>query len=190
MWISDTSVKRPVFAAVISLLLVILGILALQQLPVREYPDVDPTVVSVDTSYRGASAEIVERKITQVIEDEVAGIAGIRKLTSSSQDERSSVTVEFAPDRDPDGAANDVRERVSRIVGGLPEEAGAPQVTKQDSSMQSTMYVNVSSRSRSLMEITDFARRTLLDRLSVIDGVAMVRINGGREYAMRIWLDR
>ncbi|WKZ13191.1 MAG: efflux RND transporter permease subunit [Gammaproteobacteria bacterium] len=190
MWISDTSVKRPVFAAVISLLLVIVGILALQTLPVREYPDVDPTVVSVDTSYRGASAEVIERKITQIIEDEIAGIAGVRKLTSSSQDERSTVTVEFGPDRDPDGAANDVRERVSRVLSRLPEEADTPQVMKQDSSMESTMYVNVSSRSRSLMEITDFTRRTLLDRLSVIDGVAMVRLNGARQYAMRIWIDR
>src|SRR5574342_518628 len=119
MWLSDTSVERPVFAAVISLMLVILGILALDRLPVREYPDVDPTIVSVDTTYRGASAEIVERKITQIMEDEISGISGIRKLTSNSQDERSTVTVEFTLDRDPDGAANDVRERVSRAVGKL-----------------------------------------------------------------------
>ncbi len=190
MWISDTSVERPVFAAVISLLLVILGLLALQRLPVREYPDIDPTVVSVDTDYRGASAEVVERKITQVIEDEIAGIAGVQKLTSNSQDERSTITVEFALDRDADGAANDVRERVSRVTRRLPEEAGTPQITKQDSSMDATMYVNVSSSSRSVMELTDFTRRTLIDRLSVIDGVAMVRMTGGRNYAMRIWLDR
>jgi multidrug efflux pump len=190
MWISDISVRRPVFAAVISLMLVILGILALLRLPVREYPDVDPTVVSVNTTYRGASAEVVERKITQIIEDEIAGIAGIEKLKSSSQDERSAVTVEFGPDRDPDGAANDVRERVSRVVARLPEEAGTPQVIKQDADMEATLYVNVSSRSRSVMEITDFARRTLADRLSVIDGVAMVRIGGAQQYAMRIWLDR
>ena len=99
----------------------------------------------------------------------------MQKLTSNSQDERSTVTVEFGLDRDPDGAANDVRERVSRVVAKLPEEASPPQVTKQDSSMEATMYVNVSSRSRSVMEITDYARRTLVDRLSVIDGVAMVR---------------
>jgi multidrug efflux pump len=190
MWISDSSVRRPVFAAVISLLLVILGVLAVQRLPVREYPDVDPTVVSVDTTYRGASAEVVERKITQIIEDEIAGIAGIQKLKSSSSDERSSVTVEFSPERDPDGAANDVRERVSRVAARLPQEAGTPLVVKQDSSMEATMYVNVSGRNRSVMEITDYARRTLMDRLSVIDGVAMVRMAGGRQYAMRIWLDR
>jgi len=190
MWLSDTSVERPVFAAVISLLLLILGALALQRLPVREYPDIDPPVVSVDTTYRGASGEVVERKITQVIEDEIAGIAGVQKLTSSSQDERSTITIEFSLDRDPDGAANDVRERVSRVVNRLPEEAGTPQITKQDSGMEATMYVNVSSSSRSVMELTDFARRSLVDRLGVIDGVAMVRMVGARQYAMRIWLDR
>ncbi|CAG0941030.1 Efflux pump membrane transporter BepE [Gammaproteobacteria bacterium] len=190
MWLSDTSVQRPVFAAVISLLLIILGLLALERLPVREYPDVNPTVVSVDTFYRGASAEVVERQITQILEDEVAGIAGVQKLTSSSQDERATITLEFALDRDPDGAANDVRERVSRAVSKLPDEADPPQITKQDSNMDSTMYVNVSSSSRSIMEITDFVRRYLEDKLSVVDGVAMVRMTGTRQYAMRIWLDR
>ena len=190
MWLSDTSVQRPVFAAVISLLLVILGLLALGRLPVREYPDVNPTVVSVDTSYRGASAEVVERQITQILEDEVAGIAGVQKLTSNSQDERATITLEFDLDRDPDGAANDVRERVSRAVSKLPDEADPPQITKQDTNMDSTMYVNVSSSSRSIMEITDFVRRYLEDKLSVVDGVAMVRMTGTRQYAMRIWLDR
>jgi multidrug efflux pump len=190
MWLSDTSVERPVFAAVISLMLVILGVLALQRLPVREYPDVDPTVVSVSTAYRGASAEVVERQITQILEDELAGIAGVQKLTSNSQDESSTISIEFALDRDPDGAANDVRERVSRVTSRLPEEAGTPQVMKQDSDMEATMYVNVSSKSRSLMEITDFAQRSLVDRIGVIDGVAMVRMAGARKYAMRVWLDR
>ncbi|MFO1356370.1 MAG: efflux RND transporter permease subunit [Gammaproteobacteria bacterium] len=190
MWISDISVQRPVFAAVISLLLIILGLLALDRLPVREYPDVNPTVVSVDTFYRGASAEVVERQITQVLEDQVAGIAGVQKLTSSSQDERSTITLEFALDRDPDGAANDVRERISRALAKLPDEADPPQITKQDSGMESTLYVNVSSSSRSIMDLTDFTRRYLVDALSVVDGVAMVRMTGARQYAMRIWLDR
>jgi multidrug efflux pump len=190
MTLSDVSVQRPVFAAVLSLILVILGLLALQGLPVREYPDIDSTVVSVDTTYRGASPEVVERKVTQLIEDQIAGISGIRKLTSSSQEQRSLITVEFSVDRDPDGAANDVRERVSRIVGRLPEEASTPQVTKQDADMEATMYVNVSSNARSIMELTDFAERALVDRLSTLDGVAMVRMSGTRRSAMRIWLDR
>jgi multidrug efflux pump len=190
MIISDISVRRPVFAAVISLVLVILGVLALNRLSVREYPDVDPPVVSIVTNYRGASAEIIERRVTQVIEDEIAGIAGVRKLASTSQDERSAITVEFAIDRDPDGAANDIRERISRILGRLPEEADTPRVTKQDSNMDATMYVDVSSQTRSVMEITDYADRNLVDRLSVIDGVATVRLSGARTPAMRIWLDR
>ncbi len=190
MLISDISVRRPVFAAVVSLILVILGSLALQRLPIREYPDVDPPVVSVSTRYRGASAEIVERRITQLLEDEIAGLAGVQKLTSSSQDERSLITIEFSLDRDPDGAANDVRERISRLLGRLPEEADAPEITKQDQSMDATMYVNVSSETRSLMELTDFAERTLVDRFAVVDGVATIRLSGAQRYAMRIWLDR
>ena len=190
MIISDISVRRPVFASVISLLLVIVGVLAVGNLPVREYPDVDPPVVSVDTRYRGASAQLVERRITQLVEDEVSGIAGITKMTSNSQDERSTIVLEFSLDRDPDGAANDVRERVSRVLGRLPDEADTPQVTKQDTGMQATMYINVASETRSVMELTDFAERVLIDRISVIDGVATVVIGGARRFAMRIWLDR
>ncbi len=125
MMISEHSVRRPVFATVISLLLVILGLAAMTKLPVRQYPDVDSPVVSVEVSYRGASAEVVETKVTQVIEDAVSGIEGIEKLTSTSCDERSDVRIEFALDRDIDGAANDVRDRVSRVVDQLPTEADA-----------------------------------------------------------------
>ncbi|MCC5793602.1 MAG: efflux RND transporter permease subunit [Chromatiales bacterium] len=189
MKISDISVRRPVFASVISLLLVIAGVLAVVQLPVREYPAVDPPVISIDTTYRGASADVVERRITQVIEDEISGIAGITKMTSSSEDERSRIVIEFSLNRDADGAANDVRERVSRILGRLPDEAGSPQVIKQDVGSQAQMYVNVASETRSVMELTDFAERMLIDRLSVIDGVATVRVGGARRLSMRIWLD-
>jgi multidrug efflux pump len=190
MLISEVSVRRPVFAAVISLVLVIVGLLSLDRLAVREYPDVDPPVVSISTAYRGASAYIVERRITQIIEDEIAGIAGVQKLTSTSQDERSQITVEFALDRDVDGAANDVRERLSRILGRLPEEADPPEITKQDAGMDATMYVDISSQSRSVMELTDFAERNLVDRLSTIPGVATIRNSAARIPAMRIWLDR
>jgi multidrug efflux pump len=190
MFISDISVRRPVFAGVISLILVILGLLAATRLPVREFPDIEPPVVSITTTYRGASAEIIERRVTQLIEDEVSGIAGIQKLTSTSQDERSSITLEFSLDRDPDGAANDVRERVSRILQRMPEDADTPEVTKQNQGMDATMYISVESETRSLMELTDFAERNLVDRLSVIDGVAQIRLTGGQKAAMRIWLDR
>jgi multidrug efflux pump len=190
MLLSEISVRRPVFAAVISLVLVILGLLALNRLAVREYPSVDPPVISVQTDYRGASAEVVERRITQVIENEIAGISGVQKLTSSSKDELSSIVVEFGLNRAADDAANDVRERISRITGMLPDESDAPRITKQDTGMDATMYVDVSSETRSLMDITDYADRNLVDRLSVIDGVAVVRLSGLRTPAMRIWLDR
>ena len=190
MVLSETSVRRPVFAAVISLVLVIVGLLALNRLAVREFPAVDPPIISIQTDYRGASAEVVERRITQLIENEIAGISGVQKLTSGSKDEISSIVVEFSLSRDADDAANDVRERISRIQGMLPEEAEAPRITKQDTGMDATMYVDVSSEARSLMEITDFVERSLVDRLSVIDGVATIRVSGARIPAMRIWIDR
>jgi len=190
MKISDLSVRRPVFAAVMSLALVILGLLALDRLPVREYPDVEAPVVSVTTAYRGASAEVIERRITQLIENQIAGIAGVEKLTSTSKDEQSQITVEFDLDRDLDGAVSDVRERVSRVLRQLPEEADAPQILKQDANMEATIYVDVSSDARSVMELTDFARRNIVDRLTVLDGVSTVRVSGGHIPAVRIWLDR
>ena len=120
MLLSDQSVRRPVFATVISALLVILGLAALGSLPVRQYPDIDSPVVSIETNYSGASAEVVETKVTQVIEDVIAGIEGIEKLTSTSRDERSDIRVEFSLERNVDEAANDIRDRVSRVVNQLP----------------------------------------------------------------------
>ena len=190
MLISDISVRRPVLAAVISLVLLILGLLAGSTLSVREYPDVQPPVVSIDTRYTGASGDVIERRITQVLEDEVAGLEGMVKMTSRSQDERSTITMEFALDRNIDAAANDVRERVSRVLRALPEEADPPQISKQDNMMDATMYVDVSSDTRSVMDVTDYAERNLVDRLGVVDGVATVRLSGGRRPAMRVWLDR
>ena len=190
MLISEISVRRPVLAAVISLVLLILGLLAGSTLSVREYPDIQPPVVSIDTRYTGASGDVIERRITQVLEDEVSGLEGVVKMTSRSQDERSTITMEFDLDRDIDGAANDVRERVSRVLRALPEEADPPQITKQDNMMDATMYVDVSSATRSVMEVTDYAERNLVDRLGAMDGVASIRLSGSRRPAMRIWLDR
>jgi multidrug efflux pump len=190
MQLSEVSVRRPVFAGVLSLILIIVGVLAASRLAVREFPAVDPAVVSISTQYRGASAEVVERRVTKIIEDEVAGIAGVTKLTSSSLDERSNITIEFDLDRDTDSAANDVRDRVARALKKLPEEASPPEVTKQDQGMDATLYVGVESRTKSLMDLTDYAERNLVDRLSVIDGVAQIRIAGAQKPAMRIWIDR
>ncbi|MBM0107266.1 efflux RND transporter permease subunit [Steroidobacter sp. S1-65] len=190
MKLSELSVRRPVFATVISLLLIIFGLVSLQRLAVREYPDIDRPVVSVTTTYTGASAAVIETKITQVIEDSVAGIEGILKIESDSEDERSSVRIEFDVDREIDGAANDVRDRVARVLGNLPEEADPPEVLKADAGSDPVMYILFSSDNMSVLEVTDYAERNLIDRLSTVPGVARVSINGARRYSMRIWLDR
>ena len=189
MLISDLSVRRPVFAAVISLLLVIIGAMAAMTMPMREYPDIQRPIVSINTVYRGAAADIVERRVTQVIEDRVAGISGVDKMSSVSYDERSSITLEFTADRDIDGAANDVRDRVSRVLGNLPDEADPPEVSKRDGSASTTMWIEMSSDTRPIIEINDYADRYIVDALSIVDGVAMVRKNGSRRKAMRIWVD-
>lgn len=190
MILSDVSIRRPVFAAVISLMLVILGVMSFTRLSVREYPDIDPPVVSVEVPYRGASADVIETQVTQVIEDQVAGLPGIAKLTSSSEDEEANIRIEFTVGRDIDSAANDVRDRVSRVVDNLPPEAGVPEVQKADVSTQSVMWLVLTSDTMSQLDLTDYAERVLVDQLSVVDGVAQVRVGGQRRYAMRIWLDR
>ena len=190
MKISEVSVQRPVFATVMSLLLVILGLLAATRLPIRELPNVESPVVSIDTTYRGASADVVETKITQVIEDRVAGLEGVTKITSQSLDGRSSIDIEFDPSRSVDEAANDVRDRVSRVVANLPLEADPPEIGKVDSNAEPIMFVNLSSDTMSVLELTDYAERVLIERLGVVPGVARVRLSGARRYAMRVWIDR
>jgi multidrug efflux pump len=190
MILSDVSVRRPVFAAVLSLLLVAFGLLSFDRLPLREYPDINPPIVSVETNYRGASAQVVETKITQPLEDSIAGIEGIRTISSTSRDGRSDITVEFEVSRDIDAAANDVRDRVSRAVDELPEEVDPPQIAKADANTQQIMWLSLASESMNQLEISDYARRFVQDRLAMVSGVARVRIGGEREYSMRIWLDR
>jgi len=190
MIISDQSVRRPVFATVISALLVILGLASLGSLPVRQYPDIELPVVSIEVNYRGASAEVVETKVTQVVEDVISGIQGMEKLTSSSRDERSDIRVEFSLTRDIDAAANDIRDRVSRVVDQLPSEADPPEIAKVDASRQAVMYLNLTSDRHTGLEQTDFADRYLIDRFSTVPGVARVQISGARRYAMRVWLSR
>ncbi|MCB0336350.1 MAG: efflux RND transporter permease subunit, partial [Bdellovibrionales bacterium] len=190
MLLSDISVKRPVFASVLSFILIIFGYIGFNQLSLREYPDIDPPVVSVEVDYPGASAHVVETKITQLVEERIAGVEGIQFITSSSQDGRSTVTVEFSLSRDIDGATNDVRDRVSSIMDDLPDEAHPPEVQKVDANEDVIMWLNLESDRLSVPELTDYAERYLVDRYSVLDGVARVRVGGGKDYAMRIWLDR
>jgi len=190
MLLSDVSVKRPVFATVINLLLIIFGVVAFSMLSLREYPDIDPPIVSVSTTYTGASANIVETRITQLLEDRISGIEGIKNVTSTSRNGRSDITIEFKLSRDIDAAANDVRERVSRALNNLPDQADPPEVSKANSDESAVVWYNLRSTNLNTMELTDYAERVLVDRLSIVDGVARVQIGGGRRYAMKVFLDR
>ncbi|MGE0371157.1 MAG: efflux RND transporter permease subunit [Gammaproteobacteria bacterium] len=190
MILSDVSIRRPVFATVLSLLLIAFGLVSFDRLPLREYPDIDSPVVSIEVSYRGASANVVETRITKLIEDRIAGVEGIRFIESNSEDGRSRVTIEFEVDRDIDAAANDVRDRVAGILDDLPDEADPPEIQKVDSNEDVIMWLNLASERMTVPELTDYASRYLVDRFSVLRGVARVRIGGEQIYAMRIWLDR
>lgn len=189
MMISDLSVRRPVFAAVAAIVLCVVGLAAFFFLPVRELPDVDPPVVSVNTNYAGASAEVIESRITEPIEQQIAGIQGVERINSTSRDGRSNVNIEFSLDRNIDDAANDVRDRVSRVVGNLPDQADPPEVAKADSDSQPIIILFLRSTSLNRLELTDYADRYLLDRLATVPGVAAVNIYGEQRYAMRVWLD-
>ena len=190
MILSDISVKRPVFATVISLMLISFGILSFLELPLREYPDISPPIVSVSTSYPGASAEIVETQITQILEDQINGIEGVSSINSSSSDGSSRISVEFNVERNIDVAANDIRDKISRVTRALPEDVDPPTIAKADSDARPIQYFNLTSSQMSYLELNDYANRYIVDQFSVVDGVASVSINGNGGYAMRIWLDR
>lgn len=189
MGISDLSVKRPVLATVASLLLIAFGLIAFRSLPLRELPAVDPPIVSISTQYRGASAEVVETRITQLIEDQLSGIEGLSLVEANSRDGRSSIRVEFTLDRNLDDAANDVRAAVGRVQGRLPAGVDPPQVDKADADSDPIIWLNLSAETMSRTDLTDYAERVLVDRLSALDGVASVRVGGGLRRAMRVWLD-
>ena len=190
MVLSDISVTRPVFASVISLLLIAFGLVSFDRLSLREYPDIDPPIVTVEVEYPGAPANIVETRITELIEERIAGVEGIEFIESESSDGESSVTIQFKIDRDIDSAANDIRDRISGISDNLPEDADPPEVQKVDSNDDVIIWQNLTGEGMSVPEITDYARRYLVDQYSTLDGVARVRVGGGLNYAMRIWLDR
>ncbi len=190
MLISDISVKRPIFASVISLLMIAFGLVAFDRIPLREYPRIDPPIVTIKTGYRGAAASVVETRITKLIEDQIAGVEGIEYIQSVSNDGNSRITIEFDIERDMDSAANDIRDRVAGVLGDLPEEADAPEVQKEIGDDDVIMWLNFVGEGMTIPELTDYAQRYLVDRFSVLNGVARVRIGGGLRYAMRIWLDR
>jgi len=190
MQVSDLFIRRPVFAVVVSLLLIVGGLASLMNLPVREYPQVDRPVVSVSTVYRGASNEVIESRVTEIVEGAVAGIEGIRQITSQSQNDRSSVSIEFEVSRDPEAATSDVRDAVSRITGRLPDGADTPVVRKVDANASAIMWIGVTSTTLDALELSDFLKRVYVDRLSTVPGVANVNLSGERRFAMRVWVDR
>jgi multidrug efflux pump len=186
--ISDLSVRRPVFAAVLAILLTLVGVVAFLGLSVREYPDTDPPVVSVDTTYLGAAASVVESRVTQVIEERLAGIEGIQTISSRSSDGRSSISIEFSPGRSVDSAANDVRDRVAGVADDLPDDVLAPEVRKVDSDAQPVMWIVFSAKGWSQLQLSDYVDRNVVDRFSAIDGVATVQVSGEARPSTRVWL--
>ncbi|MEL1265914.1 efflux RND transporter permease subunit [Pseudoxanthomonas putridarboris] len=190
MKLSDISIKRPVLAVVMSLLLIVLGAMSFMRLTLRELPNIDPPIVSVQVTYPGASAAVVETRVTQILEDALSGIEGINTIQSQSRNNRSDVTIEFNLNRDIEAAANDVRDAVSRVLNRMPEEADPPEVAKVEADAEVIVWLNMRSTKLDTLQLTDYADRYIVDRLSALDGVARVQLGGGQRYAMRIWLDR
>ena len=189
MRLSDTCIRRPVFATVLSLIVVLLGLVSYSRLQVREYPKIDEPTVTVSTSYLGASADIIETQVTRPLEDSIAGIEGVDVLTSISRPERSQITVRFRLERDPDGAAADVRDRVARVRARLPGTVDEPVIAKVEADANPIIWLAFSSDALSPLEVSDIANRLVKPRLQTLPGAADVRVFGERRFAMRIWLD-
>jgi multidrug efflux pump len=190
MKISDLCIRRPVFATVLSLSVMLIGLVSYTRLPVREYPKIDEPVVTVETVYRGASAEIIESQITKPLEDSLAGIEGVDVITSISRQENSQISVRFKLERNPDSAASDVRDRVSRVRNKLPTAIDEPVIAKVEADANPIIWIAFSSDKHSALEVTDVANRIVKPRLQTMPGAADVRVFGERKFAMRIWLDR
>jgi multidrug efflux pump len=187
--ISSVSINRPVLASVVSIVIVLFGVIGFTYLGVREYPSVDPPVVTVSTSYVGANSAVIEAQITEPLEAQINGIDGIKNITSSSSDGRSNITVEFELGVDMDNAANDVRDRVSRAIRNLPPDADPPIISKADANAETILTVTVQSTKRDLLELSDIANNVIKERLQTIKGVSLVNIWGEKRYAMRLYLD-
>ena len=190
MFITDISIRRPVVAWVMSLILIVFGIFVFWELPVRELPDgLQPPVVQVQVDYKSASAEIIDQEVTQKIEDVIGGAEGIKNIDSSSLNGRSRINIEFNTNIDLDNAANDVRERVSRVADNLPTEADPPQILKQSAGFTTTMWVALSSPTWSDLELGDYAERYLVDLFSSVENVGRILVGGLRELSVRVWID-
>ncbi|HEY5633635.1 MAG TPA: efflux RND transporter permease subunit [Burkholderiaceae bacterium] len=189
MVLSDICIRRPVFSTVLSLIIVLLGAVSYSRLSVREYPKIDEPVVTVTVRYLGASADIIETQVTKPLEDSIAGIEGVDVLTSISRAEQSQISVRFRLDREPDGAAADVRDRVARVRGKLPQAIDEPVIAKVEADANPIIWMAFSSDNRNALDVSDIANRVVKPRLQTLPGAADVRIFGERKYAMRVWLD-
>src|SRR5210317_900638 len=187
--LSNISIDRPVLSIVMSLTILIFGVIGFFFLGIREYPSVDPPIVTVSTSYTGANAEVIETQITEPLEESINGIEGIKSLSSSSRDGRSSIRVEFELESDLEGAANDVRDRVSRAMRQLPPDADPPIVTKADADSSPILMLQISSEKRNLMELSEIANNMFKERFQTIPGVSQVMVWGERKYSIRLWMD-
>lgn len=189
MKLSETSIRRPVFATVMALILILVGVVSFSRLTVREYPRIDEPVVTVNTKLIGASSEVIESQVTKPLEDSIAGIDGVDILTSISRSEQSQITVRFKLEKNPDDAAADVRDRVSRVRARLPDQIDEPVIAKVEADAFPTIWIAFTSETRSPLEVTDLVNRVVKPRLQTVPGVADVQVNGDRQFAMRIWLD-
>ena len=189
MSLSSISIQRPVLAIVMSIVIIVFGILGYTYLGVREFPSVDPPIITVSTNYIGANADVIESQITEPLEESINGIAGIKSLTSVSRDGRSTITVEFDIDIDLEAAANDVRDRVSRSLSNLPPDVDIPIVAKADADATPIVFLNVQSDTRNLIELSEVANNIFKERFQTISGVSSVQVWGEKKYSMRLWLD-
>ena len=188
MRLPELCIRRPVFATVINLVILLIGIIAYQRLAVREYPNIDEPVVSVSATFRGASAEIIELQVTQPLEESLSGIEGIDFIKSTSRAESSRISITFRSDRDIDAAAADVRDRVSRARGKLPDDVEEPVIAKVEADAQPIIWMAFTSEMDSSLQISDYVDRFVKNRLQTLTGISEVRIFGERKPAMRIWL--
>jgi multidrug efflux pump len=187
--LSSLSIRRPVLASVMSIVIVLFGVISFFYLGVREYPSVDAPVVTVSTTYVGANADVIESQITEPLEEAVNSVSGIRTVTSVSRDGRSTITVEFELEVDLDAGANDVRDRVSRAQRNLPPDADPPTVTKADADASPVIFLNINSDRRNLLDLTAIAENVFKERLQTIPGVSEIRVWGSKQYSMRLWMD-
>jgi multidrug efflux pump len=189
MGLSALCIKRPVLATVLSLVVILVGLVSYQRLTIREYPEIDEPTVSVTTTYRGASADIIETQITTIIEDSISGIEGIKTIKSVSREGESEITVTFRLERDPDDAAAEVRDRVGRVRADLPDDIDEPVIAKVEANSDPIIWIAFSSNRHTTAQLTDYVDRFVIDQIKRIDGVADAIIFAERRYAMRIWLD-